>query len=117
MPDFLTTEDVLLLHRDQVDRYGGQHGVRDLGLLDSAIAMPRASFGGDQLHKAPFEMSAAYLFHVVGMLAKQKPSSSSLSGRIRLSCPATSSAYVHPVHAKPQKPRWRFASNLCIIHL
>jgi len=65
MPDFLTLEDVLLLHSDQVDLYGGEHGVRDLGLLESAVAMPRASFGGELLHKDLFEMSAAYLFHIV----------------------------------------------------
>jgi death-on-curing protein len=65
MPDFLTLDDVLLLHSDQVDLYGGEHGVRDLGLLESAIAMPQASFGGEPLHKDIFEMSAAYLFHIV----------------------------------------------------
>jgi len=65
MPDFLTLEDVLLLHSDQVDLYGGEHGVRDLGLLESAVAMPQASFGGELLHKDLFEMSAAYLFHIV----------------------------------------------------
>jgi len=65
MPDFLTLDDVLLLHRDQVDLYGGEHGVRDLGLLQSAIAMPQASFGGEPLHKDLFEMAAAYLFHIV----------------------------------------------------
>jgi len=63
--DFLSTEDVLTLHADQVDLYGGEHGVRDLGLLDSAIAQPRASFGGEYLHKDLFEMAAAYLYHLV----------------------------------------------------
>lgn len=65
MTDFLSTEDVLTLHADQVDLYGGEHGVRDMGLLDSAIAQPRASFGGQFLHKDLFEMAAAYLYHLV----------------------------------------------------
>lgn len=65
MIDFLSTEDVLTLHADQVELYGGEHGVRDMGLLDSAVAQPRASFGGQFLHKDLFEMAAAYLYHLV----------------------------------------------------
>jgi death-on-curing protein len=65
MADFLSLEDVLTLHADQVALYGGDHGVRDLGLLESAIAQPQATFGGEFLHKDLFEMAAAYLFHIV----------------------------------------------------
>ena len=65
MADFLNLEDVLTLHADQVALYGGDHGVRDLGLLKSAIAQPQATFGGECLHKDLFEMAAAYLFHIV----------------------------------------------------
>ena len=65
MPDFLSIEDILLLHSDQVDLYGGEHGVRDLNLLESAIAQPQASYDGNHLHSGLFEMAAAYLFHIV----------------------------------------------------
>lgn len=65
MTDFLSVEDVLTLHADQVDLYGGEHGVRDLELLDSAVAQPQASFGGAFLHEFPSEMAAAYLYHIV----------------------------------------------------
>jgi death on curing protein len=65
MPDFLSVEDVLYLHSDQVDLYGGHHGIRDQGLLESAVAQPQAMFGGKYLHKDLFEMAAAYLFHLV----------------------------------------------------
>ena len=65
MPDFLSLEDVLLLHGNQVDLYGGSHGVRDLNLLESAIAQPQATFGSDLLHGDLFEMAATYLFHIV----------------------------------------------------
>jgi death on curing protein len=65
MTDFLGVEDVLGLHADQVALYGGDYGVRDMGLLDSAVAQPRAAFGGEFLHKDLFEMAAAYLFHIV----------------------------------------------------
>ena len=65
MPDFLALEDVLLLHGDQIDLYGGEYGVRDLGLLESAIAQPQATFGGNHLHGDLFEMAAAYPYHIV----------------------------------------------------
>lgn len=63
--DFLQLEDVLQIHQDQIDLYGGSLGIRDIGLLQSAIAMPQASFGGEYLHKDIFEMAGAYLFHIV----------------------------------------------------
>jgi death-on-curing protein len=61
---FLTLEQILAIHADQVRRYGGDPGVRDLGLLQSAIAMPRAMFGGQYLHPTLHEMAAAYVFHL-----------------------------------------------------
>lgn len=63
-PRFLTLEQILAIHADQIDRYGGSPGVRDIGLLQSALAMPRASFAGDYLHPTPHEMAAAHLFHL-----------------------------------------------------
>ena len=63
--DFLTLDDVLALHADQIARYGGSALVRDLGLLESALAMPAATFGGDFLHASLDEQAAAYLFHLV----------------------------------------------------
>ncbi|MBN2295706.1 MAG: type II toxin-antitoxin system death-on-curing family toxin [Pirellulales bacterium] len=65
MVDFLEIQDVLLLHSDQVNLYGGEHGVRDLDLLESAIAQPQATFEGEYLHKDLFDMAAAYMFHIV----------------------------------------------------
>jgi len=62
---FLTVDDVLKLQRHQIDVYGGEHGVRDFGLLESALAMPQSMFGGQFLHKDIYEMASAYLFHLV----------------------------------------------------
>jgi death-on-curing protein len=62
---FLSLAEVLEIHRDQIVRYGGEPGTRDLGLLESALAMPAAAFGGGFLHTDIFEMAAAYLFHLV----------------------------------------------------
>ena len=46
MIDFLDVQDVLSLHADMVALYGGQSGVRDMALLESAVVQPRATFGG-----------------------------------------------------------------------
>jgi death-on-curing protein len=64
-PIFLNLDEVIELHRDQIERYGGRAGIGDVGLLQSAIAMPQASFGGQFLHADLYEMGAAYLFHIV----------------------------------------------------
>jgi death-on-curing protein len=63
-PEFLTFDEILEIHDDQILRYGGDAGIRDRGLIESAIAMPQQSFGGQYLHKDIFEMAAAYAFHV-----------------------------------------------------
>jgi death-on-curing protein len=63
--EFLTLDEVLSLHADQVARYGGSTLVRDLGLLEPALAMPAATFGGELLHPSLAEQAAAYLFHLV----------------------------------------------------
>ena len=64
-PAFLTLDEILAIHQDQIARYGGSAGVRDWGLLQSAIAMPAASVGGQFLHSDLCEMAAATLFHLV----------------------------------------------------
>ncbi|HNR30805.1 MAG TPA: type II toxin-antitoxin system death-on-curing family toxin [Candidatus Hydrogenedentes bacterium] len=64
-PLFLSLDEVLFFHREQIARYGGTEGVRDLGLLQSALAQPQAMLGGEYLHADTFEMAAAYLFHIV----------------------------------------------------
>lgn len=64
-PLFLDLDRVLRTHRSLIEHYGGAEGLRDAGLLHSAIAMPQMSFGGNFLHKDLFEMAAAYLYHIV----------------------------------------------------
>jgi len=61
---FLTLAEVIEIHKDQVERYGGYPGLRDYDLLCSAVAMPEASFGGNYLHIDIFEMAAAYVFYI-----------------------------------------------------
>jgi death-on-curing protein len=62
---FLELDDVIEIHAGQISNYGGSDGLRDLGLLESALAQPEAGFGGQYLHADVYEMAAAYLFHLV----------------------------------------------------
>lgn len=64
-PKFLTIHEILEIHKDQISRYGGDTGIRDIDLLKSAIGMPSATFNGQYLHVSIYEMAAAYLFHLV----------------------------------------------------
>src|SRR5665213_1614256 len=63
-PDFLGLEKLLEIHQIQIAEFGGNHGIRNIGLLQSAAAMPQAQFGGQYLHPDLYEMAAAYLYHV-----------------------------------------------------
>jgi len=64
-PIFLTLGEVLAIHESVIERYGGSLGVRELALLESAVAMPQATFGGQYLHEDIPSMAAAYCFHLV----------------------------------------------------
>jgi death-on-curing protein len=63
-PIFLTLAEVIEIHKNQIENYGGQEGIRDISLLTSALAMPQAAFQGQYLHKDLFEMAAAYAYHI-----------------------------------------------------
>jgi death on curing protein len=65
-PEFLDVDDVLELHSTLILEHGGSDGTRDRGLLESAVAQPMASFGGEFLHQDLFEMAAALLVSLVG---------------------------------------------------
>lgn len=58
---FITVTRVLAIHSYMVKRFGGSEGVRDLGLVESAVARPQSSFGGEYLYKNIFDMAAALL--------------------------------------------------------
>lgn len=63
-PTFLSVDEIVAIHADQVRRYGGSPEMRDRGLLESAVAMPAAAFGGQYAHPDIHDMAAAYLFHL-----------------------------------------------------
>lgn len=51
MTDYLTTVEVLAIHTDQIERYGGAHGVRDPGLLESALYRPQTGYYADLIEE------------------------------------------------------------------
>ena len=55
MIKYLSTEDVLLLHHVSIEKSGGSHGLRDPGLLDSAVHRPQATFAGEDLYPTLFD--------------------------------------------------------------
>src|ERR1043165_299111 len=68
LPDdirFLELEQLAEIHQSQLERRGGSAGLRDEGLLRSALSQPEASFGGRWLHADLYEMASAYLFSLV----------------------------------------------------
>ncbi|MFL6245742.1 MAG: type II toxin-antitoxin system death-on-curing family toxin [Thermoanaerobaculia bacterium] len=63
-PLFLTLEEVLAIHENRIRKYGGSSGLRDLGLLQSALGSVEATFGGEFLNETLLEMAAAYLYSI-----------------------------------------------------
>lgn len=61
---FLSLENILRVHEDTLTHEGGATGVRDWGLLESALEMPQAMMAGEYLHRGLAAMAAAYLFHL-----------------------------------------------------
>ncbi len=59
---FLSETIVRAAYKTLIDLYGGVHGVRDTNILDAALNLPKAQFGGEFLHPSIFHMAAAYGF-------------------------------------------------------
>lgn len=62
---FLTLDEVLAIHHEEVEKFGGSHGVRALDLLDSAIHRPQSSFMGDDLYPTLFHKAAALMHSIL----------------------------------------------------
>ena len=61
---YLTAEAVKAIHEEVLAAHGGSPGLRDLALLESAVAAPQATYGGEALLKEAVEIAAAYLFYL-----------------------------------------------------
>lgn len=62
---FLSLQDVKLIQINQINRYGGLHGLRDENLLDSAINYPRATFDQKYLHTDIYHMASSYMYAII----------------------------------------------------
>lgn len=62
---YLTLEQVLLVHEDQIARYGGSSGLRDLALIESALFRPQSSFSGEDFYKTIFDKAAALMHSII----------------------------------------------------
>jgi death-on-curing protein len=60
----LTAEAVKAIHEEVLSAHGGSSGLRDTALLESAVAAPQATYGGEPLLKDVVEIAAAYLFYL-----------------------------------------------------
>ncbi|MBS0621121.1 MAG: type II toxin-antitoxin system death-on-curing family toxin [Verrucomicrobia bacterium] len=64
MIKYLTVDQVIYVHDHLLSQHGGLAGIRDLGLLISALEMPKSAFHGEEIHPTLFDKAAAYLFHI-----------------------------------------------------
>lgn len=62
---FLTVKQVLSIHIDQIKRYGGSLGIRQIELLLSALYAPESTFDKKYLYKNIYEMAAAYAYGII----------------------------------------------------
>lgn len=63
--NFITIQEIIEYHDEIIDKYEGVKGIRNIGLLASAINMPIATMFGEDLHPTIFDKAAAYLYHIV----------------------------------------------------
>ncbi len=66
MTRHLSLAEVLLLHARLISETGGSDGLRDLGLLESALGQPRQTFGGEDLYPDLFGKASALGFSLIG---------------------------------------------------
>jgi death-on-curing protein len=62
---YITLEQVLVIHEDQVEKYGGSQGVRSLALLESAVFRPQTSFGGRDLYETIFDKASSLVHSLI----------------------------------------------------
>jgi death-on-curing protein len=61
---YITEAEAIAFHEDLLLEFGGNSGLRDRGLLQSALAQPQATFFGELLHPNISDQAAAYVFHI-----------------------------------------------------
>lgn len=66
MIDYLTEEDILLIHFKLIDRYGGSHGTRDLERIKSATKAVQQNVFGKEQYPTTLEKAAVYVRNIIG---------------------------------------------------
>lgn len=66
MIEYLTIEQVIIIHDDLIKKDGGLPGIRDINLLWSAIDAPKMAFYGQEMYPTVYEKAATYLYHIIG---------------------------------------------------
>lgn len=66
MIHYISIEELLSLHFRVIEDYGGSHGVRDEGRLESVISAPRQEIFGEEQYKSVFEKAAVYMRNIIG---------------------------------------------------
>ncbi len=61
----ISASEVEIIHNTLIDKFGGAKGIRDLGLLESALARPFATFNEIDLYTTPVEKAAAIMESIV----------------------------------------------------
>ncbi|CVK19217.1 hypothetical protein SPSPH_043040 [Sporomusa sphaeroides DSM 2875] len=61
----LSVSDIIILHQKVIDKTGGSHGIRDIGLIESAVSRAYATFGGNDLYETVEEKIAATAYSLV----------------------------------------------------
>ena len=61
---YLSFEQIIELHDVLIEKFGGLRGIRERGLLESALAAPMMAVFGEELHKTVYNKAAAYLFYI-----------------------------------------------------
>ncbi|PIP55825.1 MAG: type II toxin-antitoxin system death-on-curing family toxin [Candidatus Zambryskibacteria bacterium CG_4_9_14_3_um_filter_42_9] len=62
---YLTAEEILVIHSEIIDKTGGRHGVRGIGLLMSIAEKPKSRFGGKELYEGVFKKAAVFFESIV----------------------------------------------------
>ncbi|MCE2983619.1 MAG: type II toxin-antitoxin system death-on-curing family toxin [Parachlamydia sp.] len=65
MIEYLTMEQVIDLQQELIKRYGGLPGIRDKGLLESALHAPETCLFGEEMFPTVYDKAAAYLYHII----------------------------------------------------
>jgi len=63
--NYLTLEEVLKFHDEMIERFGGPAGIRDLALLESALAQPEMAVFDNEVYETIIEKAAAYIYFII----------------------------------------------------